>query len=547
MKLDVRRIGLSLAAPLLAVAIAFAVTSLILAAAGDPVGAVWQQLLTAPKPRVTVNIINEAVVLYLSAIAVAIGFRMNLFNIGVEGQYRVAVFTAAAVCGTGIVGGWANVLLGIVVAVIAGALWAGIAGWLKVTRGVSEVISTIMLNAIATGLIAYLLQVVAPDERGDVTRTKEIPESAWLDGLDLIPGAHSTVFTLIFLSVLIGVLYWFVLTHTRFGYDLRAAGRSETAAIASGVDAKKMVLLTMAISGGVAGLVGMPLLFGQDHTYGGTFQAGLGFAGIGIALLGRNHPIGVAIGALLWAYLNQQAGPLQFMSISPEIVSIIQGVIVLAVVIAYEVVNRVTTRMEQASVARRLASGERVGDHESSVTHAAPSGAAIVVEAPSAPASPAVSAIPAATSAPATPAAPADSVEKTAPTEGSGPVEKTAPTEGSGPVETAETSRPVKPESQTKPAPSEPVLVPKEQQATTRPAPTGPAVKDPSSTPPPKKGKRSRSGPKKARGGVKSPQTGHPKEKNTQGGDHTATSHRDATTQDGQRTSTTGTSERGES
>lgn len=357
MKIDARRIGLSVAAPVLAVLVAMVITSIVLAAAGDPVGAVWQQLLNPPNPRVTVNIINEAIVLYLSAIAVAIGFRMNLFNIGVEGQYRVAVFAAAAVCGQGFVGGAANVLLGLVVAMLAGGLWAGIAGWLKVRRGVSEVISTIMLNAIATGVIAYLLQIVAPGNTGDVTKTREIPESAWLTGLSLVPGARNKVYTLVFLSVLIGLLYWFVLARTRFGYDLRAAGRSESAAIASGVDAKKMVLATMIISGAVGGLVGMPLLFGQDHAYGGTFQAGLGFAGIGIALLGRNHPIGVGIGALLWAYLNQQSAGLQNVNVSPELVAIIQGIIVLAVVIAYEIVRRVGVRMEQTSVAHRLADG----------------------------------------------------------------------------------------------------------------------------------------------------------------------------------------------
>ncbi|GAB76797.1 nucleoside ABC transporter membrane protein [Austwickia chelonae] len=362
MKIDLRRIGFSLAAPLLALLVAFAVTTVVLFAAGDPVGAVWQQLLKAPLPRVTVNILNEAIILYISAIAVAIGFRMNLFNIGVEGQYRVAVFAAAVVCGQGFVGGPANVVLGIVVAMLAGGMWAGIAGWLKVRRGVSEVISTIMLNAIATGLVAYLLGIVAPSGQTDVTRTSEIPKSSWLTGLALVPGARNTVYTLVFLSVLVGFLYWFVLAHTRFGYDLRAAGRSESAAVASGVDAKKMVLITMVISGAVGGLVGMPLLFGQDHAYGGTFQAGLGFAGIGVALLGRNHPIGIAFGALLWAYLNQQSGPLQLIPVSPEIVSIIQGIIVLAVVIAYEVVRRVEARLEQASVARRLAAGERAGD-----------------------------------------------------------------------------------------------------------------------------------------------------------------------------------------
>jgi general nucleoside transport system permease protein len=121
------------------------------------------------------------------------------------------------------------------------------------------------------------------------------------------------------------------------------------------VDVKRMVLTAMVISGAAAGLVGMPLLFGQDYSYGTTFQPGLGFAGIAIALLGRNHPVGIAFGALLWSYLEQQSNGLQItVGVSSELVFIIQGVIVLAVVIAYEVVRRAGLRMEQRKVARAL-------------------------------------------------------------------------------------------------------------------------------------------------------------------------------------------------
>jgi ABC-type uncharacterized transport system permease subunit len=355
--LDLRKVGLAVAAPVLAIVVAFVVTSVVLLLAHDPVGAVWTQLLSPPKPRLMVAIINGSAVYYLSAIAVAVGFRMNLFNIGVDGQYRVAAFAAAVFAGQGFLPGWLNVLVSLVIAMVAGAFWAGIAGWLKVTRGVSEVISTIMLNAIATALVSYLLSKVAKSTSGsNVTNTKTIPTDSQLGGFHLIPGTPNTVYTLILVSILVGVVYWLVLNKTRFGYDLRATGRSETAAVASGVDVRRMVLTAMLISGAVAGLVGMPLLFGQDFSYGTTFQPGLGFAGIAIALLGRNNPIGVAFGALLWSYLEQQSNGLQITAgVSSQIVYIIQGVIVLAVVIAYEVVRRTGQRMEQRKVARELA------------------------------------------------------------------------------------------------------------------------------------------------------------------------------------------------
>src|SRR5690606_6318438 len=139
------------------------------------------------------------------------------------------------------------------------------------------------------------------------------------------------------------------------GFDLRAAGQNESAAVASGIDVKRMILVTMLLSGAAAGLVGMPLLFGQDYAYGSTFQSGLGFAGIAIALLGRNHPVGIALGALLFAFLDQQSNPLQILlDVSPDIVKVTQGVIVLAVVIAYEVVRRYGVRIEQRQVAAAL-------------------------------------------------------------------------------------------------------------------------------------------------------------------------------------------------
>jgi simple sugar transport system permease protein len=358
-RLDLRRIGLGLAAPLLAIVVAFVVTSLILLVAGDPVGAVWAQLIDVPLPRQVIAIINAATVYYLSAIAVAIGFRMNLFNIGVDGQYRVAAFAAAVFAGQGWLPGWLNIIAALVVAMVAGGLWAGIAGLLKVTRGVSEVISTIMLNAIATFLVAYFLSLAAQRVQGsNAVNTKPLPESSRVPGISLdgIIATPNKVYGLIVLSVLVGVLYWFVLGKTRFGFDLRTTGRSETAAVASGVKVKRMVLTSMVISGAVAGLVGMPLLFGQDYAYGDTFQSGLGFAGIAIALLGRNNAVGIVFAALLWAYLDAQGNGLQINAgVSDRLVLVIQGVIVLSVVIAYELVRRAGVRMEQRRVASQLA------------------------------------------------------------------------------------------------------------------------------------------------------------------------------------------------
>lgn len=351
---QLKRTGLVLAAPVLAFVVAGLVTSLLLMGTGDSVSAFWDTILTWPESRNLVNILNNSSILYLSGLAAAIGFRMNLFNIGVEGQYRVATFAGAVFAGWAILPGYLNTIAAILVAMAAGALWAGIAGLLRVTRGVSEVISTIMLNAIALSVTAYLLRKVGYRE-GQVILTDEIPEGSWVGGIPIIPDAVNEFYGLGLLAIAAGVAFAVVLTRTRFGFNLRATGQSESAAVASGVDVKRMVMYSMLLSGAVAGLIGMPQLFGVSHQYGSTIQTGIGFAGIAVALLGRNHPVGIAFGALIFAFLTEQSNRLSILAdISPDIILVTQGIVVLSVVIAYELVRRYRNKLEQQDVARAL-------------------------------------------------------------------------------------------------------------------------------------------------------------------------------------------------
>ena len=155
------------------------------------------------------------------------------------------------------------------------------------------------------------------------------------------------------LAVVLGVAFWVLMNKTRFGFDLRATGMSQTAAVASGVNVNKMVVVSMLLSGGIAGLIWMPSFFGAAHSYGTTFQAGLGFTGIAVALLGRNQPVGIIFGAVLFAFLNEQSNRLTLETdISVDVVQITQGVIVLTVVVAYEVVRRYRAKLEQRNVAQ---------------------------------------------------------------------------------------------------------------------------------------------------------------------------------------------------
>ena len=355
-RIDPQKVLLAIAAPVIAVIFAGLVSSVVLLISGDAPLHVFKLMLNfGTEPQQLVNMVNKSTTYYLSAVAVAIGFRMNLFNIGVDGQYRLAAFVAAYVGGAIHLPRLLHVLVIIVVAVLVGAMWAGIAGLLRTGRGVSEVISTIMLNFIAAGIIAFLL---SPDKLGvrlDLNNvgTKPIAHSGQMPGFSTSGGE---IYGFIILAILAGVGYSVLLNRSRFGFDLRATGRSESAAVASGVNVKRMILISMLLSGGIAGLVGLPVLLGSAYTFSQDFQSGAGFTGIAIALLGRNNPIGMAIGALLWSFLDVSNQILDLESVPKEITIIMQGVIVLSVVTAYELVRRFGIAQEQRRVRARLSS-----------------------------------------------------------------------------------------------------------------------------------------------------------------------------------------------
>jgi simple sugar transport system permease protein len=356
-RIDKERLALGIAAPLLAVVAALVVTALVILATGKNPGAAFSDMMSYGFASDSqVYILNKATTYYLAGIAVAVGFRMNLFNIGVDGQYRLAAFIAAVLGGALAVPGWIAIPLIMICAMATGALWAAIAGVLKVTRGVSEVIATIMLNSIATAVIGYLLQ---PERLGELQQggtlvsTEPLPSSSFFFSIDTGPAGVLDGFIVV--AVIVGLAYWFILGRTRFGFDLRTVGQSESAAAASGVSVKKMVATSMIISGAVAGLIGMPTLLNESHQYDNSFPNGIGFTGIAIALLGRNNPIGIALGALLWGFLERTTNHLEFQGYDKEILGVIQGVIVLCVVIAYEVVRRYGLKRQQQRVGAELA------------------------------------------------------------------------------------------------------------------------------------------------------------------------------------------------
>ncbi|HEX2575967.1 MAG TPA: ABC transporter permease [Aquihabitans sp.] len=379
-----QRLGLQLAAPALAIAFALAVSGIILVLTGFSPGKVLRVIIEDGFERERlVETINRAGPYYIAGVAVAVGFKMNLFNIGVEGQYKVAALVAA----------WAGASVGfpallhvpfvLAVAALTGAAYAFIPAILKATRGVSEVISSIMLNAIAFGLSSFLLSRYFRAPRGEfpgtvgtvpLDRSGRLPSlNGILSSIGIDLPASSRVQSFVLVAVAVGVIYAIVIWRTRFGYDLRASGSNAEAAAASGVNPKRMIILAMLFSGAVAGLVGLNNIMGEAGRYTDvSVVSGIGFTGIAVALLGRNHPIGIAFGALLWAFMDALQTPLSSNELPKQITAILQGVTVLSVVIAYEVVRRIGVRQQAAHLRRETTAGGAAPPPAGPATEVAP-------------------------------------------------------------------------------------------------------------------------------------------------------------------------------
>ena len=363
-----RRLTLALAAPVAALILSLAVASIALVLSGsNPFPAYGRMFSYGFELETLVDMVNRATPLYLSAVAVAIGFRMNLFNIGVEGQYILASIIAAQVAAELSLPAPLHLTVIILVAMATGSVWALIAGILKVTRGIHEVISTIMLNAVSISFVVAMLfrQWDVPDESLN-QETAEIPPSGRMPNLNGFVesftreiGKGRVLWGFVIVAIIIGILYWIYVARTRPGYDLRASGINPLAAEASGVSPNRTIVVAMALSGAVGGLVGLPEVLGRDYAYGLQFTQNLGFAGIAVALLGQNHPGGIAIGALVFGFLDSAAPILDVHGDAPqEIVEIMKGIIIFAAVITYVVVQRRRQDEEARAASLAMASGE---------------------------------------------------------------------------------------------------------------------------------------------------------------------------------------------
>ena len=286
----------------------------------------------------------RATPLVFTGLAVAVGFRAGLFNIGVEGQLYLGGFAAGVVGAT--LAGWPPVLLlplTVLAAAAAGAAWGAIPGVLKARFGSHEVINTIMLNFIAFALVAYCGRFVYQTA---TVRTAEVGAGAVIPRLSgVLPWLQGTPANLsLALALATAAAAGVLLFRTRLGYELRAVGLNAPAAEYGGIAIGRAHALAMTLSGAVAGLGGINFVLGYKHYFEQGFSAGAGFLGIAVALIGRNHPLGVIVAALFFGALSY-AGLVINDRVPRELVEMLQGLVILSAIAAQQVLERAARRM----------------------------------------------------------------------------------------------------------------------------------------------------------------------------------------------------------
>jgi general nucleoside transport system permease protein len=340
--------------PLIAVIAAFIVGGIIILLIGDNPLEAYRLLLTNSfgSAKDFGYTLFYATPLIFTGLAVAVAFRCGLLNIGAEGQLYVAAFatawvgiklggTVVNVFGKDVDYSWASlpaillIPLCILAAIVAGGIWGAIPGILKAKFGSHEVINTIMLNFIAISLVSYFTQYHFKVSGDPILQTVPIGEAAHIPQLNqFLPFIPKDVpLNLSFLlAILMCVLVYIFLWKTKWGYELRAVGQNPSAAEYGGISPQKQIILAMTISGAIAGMVAIGEVMGYRHRYYHDFSGEVGFWGIAVALLGRNHPLGVFIAALFFAVL--QRGEIFVDAFTPRVSKDI-GLVLQAIIILF--------------------------------------------------------------------------------------------------------------------------------------------------------------------------------------------------------------------
>ncbi len=314
---------------LLAIAVAFGVSILVLIAAGsDPIVALGALVGGALGDRYALaDTALKTCPLLFTGLAVAIAFRAGVWNIGAEGQLLVGALAATAIgSAAGALPAPLPAICALGSGVLAGAAWGGLAALLRVTRNVSEIIGTIMLNFIAIRLVGWAVHGPMMEQAARYPQSDLLPASA------LLPTLVDRVHAGTLLALLAALAIWIVLFRTTVGFRWRAVGANPRAAAVQGFDPNRALVSVMLTSGALAGAAGAIEVLGVTGRLYGQFSAGHGYTAIAVALLARLHPGGVVLAAILFGALAAGAGAMQRVAgVSAVFVSVVQAVTVFSV------------------------------------------------------------------------------------------------------------------------------------------------------------------------------------------------------------------------
>ncbi len=324
--------------PALAIFVALVVGALVIQFAGaNPLLAYYGLLLGAfGGPKEISETIVWTVPYIFAGLAVALAFKGGLFNIGAEGQLAFGAVASAWIgyALPGLLGveipAFIHIPLAVLGGCLAGAVWGGIPGWLKARTGGHEVINTIMMNYLALLLTSYLLNgpMKDPNPLNVIARTPSIALSARIPPIF----ADYRVHWGIVIAIVVAVVIWWLLYRTTFGFEVRTVGLNPDAARYAGINVGRIIVATMALSGGLAGLAGAIEVTALNFRHELSFSLGYGFDAITVALLGRSHPLGVVAAAFLMGAMRSGATRMQFESQVPvDIISVIQALILMFV------------------------------------------------------------------------------------------------------------------------------------------------------------------------------------------------------------------------
>lgn len=275
-----------------------------------------------------------------TGLAVAVAFHGGLFNIGGEGQAYIAGLGVGVVCLAfdHVLPWWLTFPIALAGAAVVGALWALIPAYLQAKRGSHIVITTIMFNFIAASLMVYMLVDVLKPAGSMAPQTRQLAEGAQLPklgfllevfGLTVRPSAPLNLSFLLALAM--AALVWALIWRTKLGYEIRTMGFSPKAARYAGISEARIIIVTMLISGALAGMMAINPIMGDQHNVSLDFVSGAGFVGIAVALMGRSHPAGIVPAAILFGAMYQGGAELAFEmpAISRDMIVIIQGLVIL--------------------------------------------------------------------------------------------------------------------------------------------------------------------------------------------------------------------------